>query len=52
MKSDKDSRARYVFDGAAPNLAGALILAGDERSLWSLVGARGLSFLTALLPGS
>jgi hypothetical protein len=43
-----------VFDGAAPNLAAALILAGEERRLWSMAGARGLSFLTALfpLPGS
>ena len=40
-----------VFDGAAPNLAGTLILAGEERRLW-LVGARGLSILTALLSGS
>jgi hypothetical protein len=40
-----------VFDGAAPNLAGALIAAGEERRLWSMAGARGLSFLTALLPG-
>ena len=42
----------YVFDGAAPNLAGALIIAGDERRLWSMAGAQGLSFLTALLPGN
>jgi hypothetical protein len=41
-----------VFDGAAPNLVGALIAAGKERCLWSMAGALGLSFLTALLPGS
>ena len=41
-----------VFDGAAPSLAGALILADEERRLWSMAGARGLSFLTALLSGS
>jgi hypothetical protein len=41
-----------VFDGVAPNLVGALIAAGEERCLWSMAGARGLSFLTALLPGS
>jgi len=29
----------YVFDGAAPNLAGALIIAGNERRLWSMAGA-------------
>jgi hypothetical protein len=36
-----------VFDGAAPNLAAALILAGEEQRLWSMAG-------TALfpLPGS
>ena len=39
-----------VFDGAAPNLAGALIAAGEEHRLWSMAGARGLSFLTALPP--
>ena len=36
------------FDGAAPNIAGALIAAGEECHLWSMAGARGLSFLTAL----
>jgi hypothetical protein len=41
-----------VFDGATPNLAGALVLAGEERHRWSMAGARGLSSLTALLPGS
>jgi hypothetical protein len=40
-----------VFDGAAPNLGRALIAACEERCLWSTAGARGLSFLTALLPG-
>jgi len=45
-------RNSCVFDGAAPNLAQALILAGNERRLWSMAGARGLSFLAALLPGS
>ena len=41
-----------VFDGAAPSLAGALILASEDRRLWSMAGARGLSFLTVLLPGN
>jgi len=41
-----------VFDGANPNLAGALIIAGEERRMWSAAGARGLSFLSALLPSS
>jgi hypothetical protein len=41
-----------VFNGATPNLAGVLIITGEERRLWSMAGARGLSFLTALLPSS
>jgi hypothetical protein len=45
-------RNGYVFDEATPNLAGALVLAGEERRRWSMAGARGLSFLNALLPGS
>ena len=48
----KHAGVSCVFDGAAPNLAEALILAGEERLLWSMAGARGLSFLTGLLPGS
>jgi hypothetical protein len=35
-----------VFDGAAPNLAGALMTFGNERRLWVMAGARGLSLLT------
>jgi len=34
-----------VFDGAAPNLAAALSFALEERRLWALAGARGLSLL-------
>jgi len=45
-------RSSCVFDGAAPNLAQALILAENECRLWSMEGPRGLSFLAALLPGS
>jgi len=40
-----------VFDGAAPNLAGTLMTFGEERRLWVMAGARGLSLLTAPLPG-
>jgi hypothetical protein len=40
-----------VFDGVAPKLAGTLIIAGEERRLWSMAGAQGLLFLTALLLG-
>jgi hypothetical protein len=38
-------RNSCVFNGAAPNLAGALVSALEECRLWSLAGARGLSFL-------
>ena len=38
---------RCVFDGAAPDIARALIIAGEERKLWSMAGARGISLLTA-----
>ena len=44
-------RNRCVFDGAAPNLAGRLMSFADERRLWVMVGTRGLSLLTAPLPG-
>jgi hypothetical protein len=40
-------RNRCVFDGAAPDIARALTNAGEERKLWSLAGARGISLLTA-----
>ena len=36
-----------MFDGAAPNLAGTLMTFGEERRLWVMAGARGLSLLTA-----
>jgi hypothetical protein len=38
-------RNRCVFDGAAPSIAGALVMAGEERLLWTLAAARGLSLL-------
>ncbi|GJN12750.1 hypothetical protein PR202_ga31057 [Eleusine coracana subsp. coracana] len=44
-------RNRCVFDGAAPSLAGLLVATGEERRLWTMAGARGLSLLTAPLPG-
>ena len=44
-------RNKCVFDGAAPNVVGALAVAEDERRSWSLAGARGLSLLDALAPG-
>ena len=39
------------FYGAAPSVAGALVVAGEERRLWTMAGARGLSLLSAHLPG-
>ena len=36
-----------VFDRAAPDVARALILSSEERKLWSMAGAQGISFLTA-----
>uniref|UniRef100_A0A0A9CGX0 Reverse transcriptase zinc-binding domain-containing protein n=1 Tax=Arundo donax TaxID=35708 RepID=A0A0A9CGX0_ARUDO len=44
-------RNRCVFDGAAPSIAGALVIAEEEQRLWSMAGARGLSLLTAPTPG-
>ena len=38
-------RNSCVFDGAASNLAAALGFALEERRLWALAGARGLSLL-------
>uniref|UniRef100_A0A0A8ZUQ5 Uncharacterized protein n=1 Tax=Arundo donax TaxID=35708 RepID=A0A0A8ZUQ5_ARUDO len=52
MHSLNDTHSnRCVFDGATPSLAGALVLTGEERRLWEMAGARGLSLLTATLPG-
>ena len=39
------------FYGPAPSVAGALVVAGEERRLWATVGARGLSLLSAHLCG-
>jgi len=44
-------RNRCVFYGIVPSLGGALTLAGQERRLWSLAGAKGLSSLTVPLRG-
>jgi len=40
-------RNRCVFDGASPDVARALTLASEERKLWSMSGAQGISFLIA-----
>lgn len=34
-----------VFDGAAPRTAEVLVLAGEERRLWAMAGAKGLACL-------
>jgi hypothetical protein len=44
-------RNRCVFDGAAPSVARALVVAREERRLWTIAGARGLSILSTHLPG-
>jgi len=38
-----------VFDGAIPNIAETLRLAGDEHRRWTMAGAHGISHLTAPL---
>jgi hypothetical protein len=42
-------RNRCVFDGQTPSLPSILRQADDERRLWELAGAKGLSFLAAPL---
>jgi hypothetical protein len=42
-------RNRCVFDGQTPSLPSILRQADDERRLWELAGAKGLSFLAASL---
>jgi hypothetical protein len=38
-----------VFDGETPSLSRILQQAEEERNLWVLAGAKGLSFLAAPL---
>jgi hypothetical protein len=40
-------RNRCVFEGEAPSMTKALMLAAEDRKIWSLAGARGLNLLTA-----
>jgi len=42
-------RNRCVFDGGAPHMDDALIISSEERKLWALAGARGISFLTGIV---
>jgi hypothetical protein len=44
-------RNRCVFDGASPNLAATLNQAEEERVVWELAGAKGITFLVAQLQG-
>ncbi|GJN03142.1 hypothetical protein PR202_ga20551 [Eleusine coracana subsp. coracana] len=37
-------RNYYVFNGASPSIGRALVLVGAEACLWSMVGAKGLTF--------
>jgi hypothetical protein len=43
-------RNRCVFDVIAPNLITTMSQADEERRLWELAGARGISHLIAHLP--
>jgi hypothetical protein len=45
-------RNRCVFDGAAPCMAAAMTQAEEERKVWELAGARGVSYLTAQSPSN
>ncbi|GJN40291.1 hypothetical protein PR202_gb29489 [Eleusine coracana subsp. coracana] len=39
-----------VFNGASPNLAAALIMAGEETRFWNMAGVKGLSLVTGHKP--
>jgi hypothetical protein len=43
-------RNSCVLDGCTPSLALSLRLAREEKQLWEVAGAKGLSYLAALLP--
>jgi hypothetical protein len=42
-----NQRNKCVFDKVALDIARALTMSSEERKLWSVAGARGISFLTA-----
>ena len=44
-------RNRCVFYGVAPSVARASVMAGEERWLWTTIGARELSLLSTHLLG-
>jgi hypothetical protein len=39
-----------VFYGIAPNIVAAVSQADEERKMWELAGARGITYLMAQLP--
>jgi hypothetical protein len=43
-------RNKCIFDGWTPNVSLALKMVGEERSMWEMAGAKGFSYLAALLP--
>jgi hypothetical protein len=43
-------RNKMVFDGRTPSISFLLQAAGDERAMWRLAGAKGLSFLAGQTP--
>jgi hypothetical protein len=43
-------RNRCVFDGVAPSLAACLTQADEERRMWELAGAKGISFFMVQFP--
>jgi hypothetical protein len=43
-------RNKCIFDGWTPNVSLALRLARDERMMWEMVEAKGLSYLAASIP--
>jgi hypothetical protein len=45
-------RNRCVFDGATPCMAAAMTQAEEERKVWELAGARGVSYLMAQSPSN
>jgi hypothetical protein len=40
------------FYGIAPGMAGAMLQAEEERKIWELAGARGITYLMAQFPGA
>jgi hypothetical protein len=41
----------WVFDGMPPCLVDAITQPEEERNVWELAGAKGISFLMALMVG-